>query len=104
MPPILRQRGEASESRIDEDRDNQRLRAADAVGNEPEQDTAQRPADEEDRKDDAAVPADELRRGMTAGRPFQEFIQRGMEDERVDRRVHRVEDPSQPGDEENQPL
>jgi hypothetical protein len=56
--------------------------------------------DQKDRQDDAAIPADIVWR---AARP-QQLAQRRREHEVVDGGIHRVEDPPQPGDHEDQDL
>ncbi len=104
MPPGLRQRRQAGEHRVNEDGEDQRPGAPEPVGQDAEHHAADGPADEEDREDDAAVPADGFGGDGTAAGCAQQIVQRGMQDERVDRGVHRVEHPAEPRDEQHEPL
>jgi len=74
------------------------------VRHQSKQDAANGPADQKDRKNDAAIPADDVGGGGAAARCTQEIVQRRLQDEGVDGRVHRIEHPSQPSDEEHEPL
>ncbi len=43
-----------------------------------------------------------VRDGLAGG--LEQIVQRRVEDDRVDRRVHRIEDPAKPGDKQDEPL
>lgn len=63
------------------------------------------PAHQENRKDDAAVPADLFGRDLGAwSAGLRQLMQGRMEHDRIDRHVHDIEHPAEPGDEQRQPL
>ena len=80
------------------------------VRDDPEQHAADGPADQEDGKNDPPVPsyglrADGIRTDRSgASRGCQQVFQRGMEDDGVNRRVHGIEDPPEPGHQQDEPL
>ena len=70
-----------------------------------EDDASDGPSDEKNGKDQAAIPADVFIGHCTGCHTAcQKIVQRGMQNDGVDRGIHGIEDPAEPGDEQDQPL
>ena len=104
LPPRGRECRQSREYRVDQNREDERLRASKTIGQHPEQHAAHGPAHQKDGEDDPSVPPDGFRSHCPAGLTLQQFVQRGMQHHRVNRGVHGVKHPAQPRDEQHQPL
>ena len=102
LPNLLRERAGEGEDRVAQDGQHQRGNAAEAVGYRSPQ-HRQTPTHKKEREEDATVVADVAGRGRDAGF-WQQFVERGHEDEGVDERVHPVQRPAAPGGPEGADL
>ena len=94
LPDVLRERGGAGEERVDEDRRRERARASEAVGDRPPEER-KAPPDEKHREENRADESD-ARGDASHSRARQQLGERRREHQRVDHRVHAVEQPAGP--------
>ncbi len=96
----MRQSLEPGEDAVDEDTERQRAYPADIVGDDPEHEAAERPAEQPDGADNSADSADI----GNARLPAQQLGQGRPKHERKQPEIGCVERPAGPRDKEHQPL
>ena len=94
LPDVLRERRGAGEQRVDENRRRERARATEAIGDRTP-DEREAPAGEKHGEQNRADESDVRRRRVDA-RTRQQLGERRREHQRVDHRVHSVEQPARP--------
>jgi hypothetical protein len=100
LPPGLGQGRKAGEQRVGQDCPPQGSLAAKAIAQKPEQDAAQRPAGQEGGEGEVVVIGDLPGRRLRGQQRRHRFVHAGNEDLALEN----VEDPTERGDGEHQPL
>ena len=104
VPDARREGAQAGEGRVEQDRQEHRLGPADPVAEDAEDEPADGPADHEDRWWRSRVLVDLAGRRRVAGRGVEQLRDRRLAGQVEELLVHRVEQPAQRGDDEDEPV